>query len=90
MPIAVHIAPGKMSKDDYARIMGELESTGAGAPEGRLYHAAYGGDDVRIFEVWESPEHFEAHRVDLVGVLQGAGIDAGTVEFHDVHAARPD
>lgn len=45
MPVAVCITPAHMPKDDYERVIGELEASGLGELDGRLYHAAYGGDD---------------------------------------------
>jgi quinol monooxygenase YgiN len=90
MPVAVHISPQHMSKDDYARIIDELEASGLAEPEGRIYHAAYGEDEVHMFEVWRTPEEFEAHRDTMFAVLQGAGVDAGTVEMHPVHSQLAD
>jgi hypothetical protein len=43
-----------------------------------------------MFEVWDSPEHFEAHRGRLMATLQGAGVDAGTVDVHPLHSGHPD
>ena len=88
MPVAVHIRPGQMSRSDYDQVIAQLESEGA--PDGRLFHAGYGGDDVQMFEVWESKEQFEAHRDRLGSILQGAGLDAGSVEIHELHSATPD
>jgi quinol monooxygenase YgiN len=90
MPVAVHITPRNMSKQDYERVIGELYASGGGEPEGRLYHAAYGDDEVHMFEVWESPEQFEAHSDRLFAVIQGAGVDAGTVQVHPLHHPNPD
>ena len=42
VPIAVRICPTKMSRDDYAKVMADLERTRGGTPEGRLFHAGYG------------------------------------------------
>ena len=83
--VAVHITPKQMSRADYERMIAELESGGS-SPDGRLYHAAYGDDEVRMFEVWESPEQFEVHRERLFSCLQGAGIDGGIVEVHPLHS----
>jgi quinol monooxygenase YgiN len=91
MPVAVCITPAHMSKDDYERVIGELEASGLGEPDGRLYHAAYGGDDqVQMFEVWRSQEDFDAHRDRMFAVLQGAGVDAGGVDVHPLHSDHPD
>jgi hypothetical protein len=67
MPVAVHITPHNMSREDYDRVIAELDASGAGEPEGRLFHAAYGDDEVHMFEVWDSPENFDAHRSALRG-----------------------
>ena len=57
MPVAVRICPEKMTREDYEKVAADL---GPDEPDGRLYHAAYGTDEVQMFEVWESPEHFDA------------------------------
>ena len=72
MPIAVRICPTKMSRDDYAKVMADLERTRGGTPEGRLFHAGYGEDEVHMFDVWDSRESFESYHQDLVGHLQAA------------------
>jgi hypothetical protein len=38
----------------------------------------------------ESPEHFDAYREPLFAALQSVGLDAGSVEVHELHSARPD
>jgi hypothetical protein len=38
-----------------------------------------------MFDVWDSHESFQAHHGDLVGVMQGAGIDVGPVQIEPVH-----
>jgi len=90
MTVAVHISPEHMSKEDYERVIEELEASGSSDPEGRHFHAAYGDDNVQMFEVWDSPEHFEAHREDLFAAIQSAGVDAANVEIHPLHSPRPD
>lgn len=88
MPVAVHISPNNMSREDYEKVIGELEKSGV--QEGRLYHAAYGEDKVQMFEVWRSEEEFDAHRDQLFSVLQGAGVDVGSVAVHPLHSEHPD
>jgi quinol monooxygenase YgiN len=79
-----------MSREDYERVMKELEDSGAHEPSGRKFHAAYGDDEVHMFEVWESEEQFDEHREQLFATLQGAGVDGGTVEVHPLHSPHPD
>jgi len=85
VPIAVRITPKNMTRDDYDRVMKELEDSGSGDPEGRVFHAGYGEDEVHMFDVWDSHESFQAYHENLVGLLQGAGIDAGIVQIEPVH-----
>ncbi len=79
-----------MSKADYDREITELQASGVGEPEGRLFHAAYGDDQVHMFEVWESPEQFEAHREQMLGTLQGSTLGSADVEIHELHSPHPD
>jgi hypothetical protein len=44
VPIAVRIAPQNMSREDYEKLIDELERTGSAEPEGRVFHAGYGED----------------------------------------------
>ena len=89
MAVAVRFKPSKMSHDDYERLRRELATQGADEPAGRISHTAYGNDEVELFEVWESKEHFDAHHDRVTAILQGAGLDAGSVDFSPVHS-HPD
>lgn len=88
MPVAVHINPNHMSREDYQQAIGELEK--CGVHEGRMYHAAYGDDDVQIFEVWRSREAFDAGGDQLVGVLQGVGVNVDSIDVSPLHSEHPD
>ncbi len=90
MPVAVRISPKHMSKEDYERVIAELKASGADQPSGRLFDAAYGNDEVHMFELWESQEHFDAHSESLFSALQSVGLDSGDVEVHALHSPRPD
>jgi quinol monooxygenase YgiN len=90
MTVAVHIAPEQMSRDDYEKVIKELEACGCGEPQGRILHAAYGDDDVRMFELWNSKEEFEAHRGRLTACLEAAGVNSGPIEIHTTHSPHPD
>jgi hypothetical protein len=90
MPVAVHISPTHMTKEDYERVIGELQARGAADPDGRVFHTAYGEDPVMMFEVWHSQEQFEDHRASLLDAIDAAGVDAAAVVLHPVHSEHPD
>ena len=83
MSVAVHITPQHMSKADYEQLISELKDDGMNDPEGRTFHAAYGEDDVHIFEVWNSREEFEAHADSAYARLLGASVDVGPLHNPD-------
>jgi len=79
MPIAVHISPKQCTREDYERIMHELQQDGHGSPDGRISHTSFGDDDVEMFETWESHDHFQPYHDRMVTAMQAAGCDAGLV-----------
>jgi hypothetical protein len=87
LAVAVHIRANQMSKDDYERVIAELEGS---EPDGRRFHAAYGDDELQIFEVWDSPEQFNDHNEKLFAHLQSVGLGGGVVEMHPLHSGVPD
>ena len=90
MAVAVRITPKDMSREDYETLISDLESQGVADPPGRLFHAAYGDDEVHMFEVWDSEEAFEAHQGKMFALLQASTVNAGGVEIHALHSPRPD
>jgi len=88
VPVAVRISPKQMSKEDYDRMIDELKECGLSEPEGRLYHAAYGDDQVEIFEVWNSEEEFEAHCDRAFATLKGTTL--GGFDVQPLHSDHPD
>jgi quinol monooxygenase YgiN len=90
MPVAIRITPHQMSKEDYDSAIAELKASGTAEPDGRLFHAAYGDDEVHLFEVWESPEQFEVHREQTLANLQASTLGSATYEVHELHSTRPD
>ena len=85
MAVAVRITPKQMTKADYEQMIDELEKAGCGEPDGRTFHAAYGDDEVHVFEVYETKEQWDDHRENMVNCLQASGVDLGTVEVRNIH-----
>lgn len=90
MSVAVHITPQHMTRADYEDLVAELKASGVHEPAGRLSHVAYGEDEVRMFETWESADRFNAYRDDLLAALQSVGLDSADIEVQAMHSPHPD
>ena len=72
MAIALVFTPASMTAAHYDDVIKRLEAAGAGAPPGRLYHVCFGsGDRLRVVDVWESQETFDAFGRTLMPILIG-------------------
>lgn len=86
MAILVRFTPDAMSASQYDEVIHQLESAGAGAPEGRLYHIAVrAGTNIQVVDVWESPESFEQFGQTLMPLLQRLGVHLPAPEIQTVH-----
>jgi hypothetical protein len=87
MAFAFLINPSSMTASQYDEIMRALDTAGAGAPPGRLYHACFGsGDQLRMIDIWESREALDA----FIGTLlrlpgEWEGLDPGEPEVVALH-----
>jgi hypothetical protein len=90
MALAITFTPVSMTAGQYDACIRSLEQAGAGAPRGRLYHACHrSGDQLRVFDVWESRESFERFAQTLMPILQQLGIDPGQPEITEIHNIIP-
>ena len=63
-----------------------FQPSGTGAPGGIFHWVAKRGDGIRVVDVWESREQFEAFAADQIGPLTAAaGLPEPQMEFFDVH-----
>ena len=86
MAITVLFTPRSLNASQYDEINKLLENAGAGAPQGRLYHVCFGtGSSLRVMEVWESQDAFNAFGPTLIPILQQVGIDPGQPDISEVH-----
>ena len=86
MAIAIYFHPKSLSAGQYDEAIRELEAAGAGQPAGRVHHSCFGPDgDLMVYEVWESPQAFEAYGPVLMPILHKIGIDPGTPDVMPVH-----
>jgi hypothetical protein len=88
MSILVRFTPASsVTTQQYDETISRLESDGGPfPPDGLQYHCAFITDgDLRVSEVWESQEKFEAFGPRLMPLLAEVGIDPGKPEILQVH-----
>ncbi len=88
MSIVVRFSPTGLTAEQYDGTTQKLEAAGVDfPPEGCEMHVCFGSDgDLRVSEIWDSREQFEAFGEKLMPVLSEAGIEfSGEPEIYEVH-----
>jgi hypothetical protein len=87
MSILVRFPPSNVSKQTYDSVRKTLTDAGEWPADGCEIHVCFGPeDDVRVSEIWESQEKFEAFGETLRPRLEEGGIQlSGEPEILDVH-----
>jgi hypothetical protein len=90
MALAFYFTPEGFTPDKYDEAIRQLDAAGAGAPEGRSYHIALETDgNIRVFDLWESQEAFDAFGATLVPIMTAIGVDPGAPTVRQVHNVIP-
>jgi hypothetical protein len=85
MSIVVRFHPTGMTTKQYEDATSRLEEAGAWPPDGLDYHICFGQDgDLRVSEIWDSQEKFEAFGQRLMPILSEVGIQPGEPETLEV------
>jgi len=86
MAMGLYFTPSSFTVAQYDDTIGKLEEAGAGSPPGRLYHVALETDgEIRVFDIWESREQFEAFGQTLLPIMSDLGADPGAPQISNVH-----
>ena len=86
MALIVHFTPQGMTDAKYAEILRRLQADGADAPAGRLHHTCYGDKKaLRVTDVFDTKENFDAFGKVLVPILSSLGVDVGRPDVIEVH-----
>jgi hypothetical protein len=88
MSIVVRFNPTNLTREKYEASTQKLEEAGVEfPPEGLEIHLCFGSDDnLRVSEIWDSREQFEAFGERLMPVLTEGGIEfSGDPEVFEVH-----
>jgi hypothetical protein len=86
MAIAVYFHPKKMSLSEFEEVNRRLIAAGASEPAGRIHHSCIGDDgDLMVYDIWDSPETFEAFGKTLMPIIDEVGLDVGEPAIMTVH-----
>jgi hypothetical protein len=85
--ILIRFPPSNMSKDQYESIRTELEGAGEWPADGCQLHVCFGpDDDMRVSEIWESPEQAQAFGERLRPRIEQAGVQMSSEpEMFEIH-----
>jgi hypothetical protein len=84
--IVVRFSPPSLTAQQYDQAVRRIEEVGEFPPDGLEYHVCFGSDgNLRVSEIWDSRERFEAFGERLMPVLSEVGIDPGEPEVLEVH-----
>jgi hypothetical protein len=76
------------SLDQYDEVIGKMgfDRNGTGPVGSKSHWVAKNGDGIRVVDVWESREQFDAFAQDQIGPLTAeAGLSEPKMEFFEVH-----
>jgi hypothetical protein len=87
MSVLVRFAPASVtSTEQYDDTIRRLEGAGDFPPDGLEYHVCFLSDgNLRVSEIWDSLEQFQAFGERLMPVLTEIGIDPGEPEMLEIH-----
>ena len=87
MSIVVRFPPVGTTTEQYEQVLRSLNGSDNWPPDGLDYHVAFGpSDDLRVSEIWDSREKWEAFLHHLRPLLDDAGIRLeGEPDVFEVH-----
>ena len=87
MSIVVRFNPTSMTAEKYDAVLPRLAEVGEFPPDGLDYHICFGPEgNLRVSEIWDSPEQFQAFGERLMPILSDVGIEfSGEPEVFPVH-----
>ena len=88
MSIVVRLSPTNVTRQKYDEVESRLESAGVWPdPDGLEFHVLFGTEGtLRVSEIWDSREQFEAFGEHLMPILSDAGVGfSAEPEVFEVH-----
>jgi hypothetical protein len=87
LSIVVRFPVVGLTRQQYDEVNRRLEEAGMWPPEGMQLHVLFGAEgDLKVSEIWESPQQLTAFSKQLLPVLNEVGVQAaGEPEVFEVH-----
>ena len=86
MAIAAYFHPKNMTLKQFNEIHRRLDQAGEERNPQRLHHSCFGEDgDLMVFDIWDSPESFQAFGQVLMPILAEVGVDPGEPAVMPIH-----
>jgi hypothetical protein len=86
MSVLVRFVPTSLTSEKYDESLRRVRAELGFPPEGLEYHACFGSEgNLRVSEVWDSPERFQAFGERLMPLLYEIGIEPGEPEMFEIH-----
>jgi hypothetical protein len=86
MSIVVRFAPASLIAQKYDESVRRLEEAGHLPADGMDYHVCFGSDgNLRVSEIWDSREQWQAFGERLMPILAEVGIEPGEPDVYEIH-----
>lgn len=87
MSIVVRFPPSNTTSEMYEESLRRIKEAGDFPPDGMDYHVLFGSEgDLRVSEIWDSREQFQAFGGRLMPILADVGVElSGEPEIFEVH-----
>jgi hypothetical protein len=86
MSIVVRFAPASLTAQQYDESVRRLREKGYFPPDGMDYHVCFGSEgNLRVSEIYDSREQFQAFGERLMPLLAEIGIEPGEPEVFEIH-----
>jgi hypothetical protein len=86
MSVLARFAPPSATTEQYDEAIRRLREAGDFPPDGMEYHVCFLSDgNVRVSEIWDSLEQFQAFGERLMPLLAELGIDPGEPEMFEIY-----
>ena len=86
MSVLVRFTPTSLTSEKYDESVRRARAEIGFPPEGLEYHVCFGSEgNLRVSEIWDSPEQFRAFGERLMPLLSEVGIEPGEPEMLEIH-----